>query len=253
MLPYRNAGGGAFVPRPRGFGARLLGLDPDAVRRSAGDAIVAARQERDLLRPDLTLLAADGRLLPDALAPGPTADDGWAAVELPDPADAPALRAVLDAVAALAPEGPVGVLLAGPGRLAAQVAGGDEAGGADEELLDACALVACDAAKAVLAAGGHVVLEQDRAPTEDELALWSPLLRLLSHHRRPALVVLDDAPDAGSLIGRDGVGAVACGSAAPAWGAPWPRTAREAAFAPRIDAEASPERVQELVRTGAPA
>ncbi len=250
MLPYRNAGGGAFVPRPRGFGARLLGLDPDAVGRSAADAIVVARQERDLLRPDLTLLAADGRLLREALDPAATADDGWAAVELPDPADAPALGAVLDAAAALAPEGPVGVLLAGPGRLAAEVAGADAV---DEELLDACALVACDAAKAVLAAGGHVVLEQDHAPAEDELALWSPLLRLLAHHRRPALVVLDDAPDGGALAGCDGVGAVACGSAAPAWGAPWERSSREAAFAPRVDADASPERVQELVRTGAPA
>ncbi|WP_205697123.1 hypothetical protein [Conexibacter sp. SYSU D00693] len=241
--------GVVFAPRPRGFGARLLGLDPEAVRTSSGDTIVAARQERDLLRPDLTVLAADGRLLPDALAPVADPED-WGALELPEAERVPAFGATLAAVAALAGEGPVGVVLTGPGRLAADLAaaGGGEV---DEELVDVCALAVCDAAKAVVQAGGEVVLEDDRAPSPDALVLWSPLLKLLAHHRRPALVVLDDGAGAEVLRDVPGVSAVVHGAAAPAWGAPWPADHGQPAFSPRIDASASPERVQELVRATA--
>ncbi|EHN12898.1 hypothetical protein PAI11_02030 [Patulibacter medicamentivorans] len=272
-LPYTPAGGGpAFVPRTCDFGARLLGIEPAAARTRAADAIVAARQERDLLRPDLLLLGADGTLLPDALgcplaltASGGWTVDGdaglspeeWEEVELGGADALPALGTALETVRALAAEQPTGVLLSGPVTLAAHVAGrrltlGDDGA---EELVDACGLVACDAAKAVLDAGGHVVIEERWAPTDDELELCSPLLNLLAHRGRPALALVHgDEP--GALAAGEALGGVAFGPALPAWGDGWHPDATQVAFAPSVAPAASPERVQELVRgirPGAPA
>lgn len=261
-LSYLPGGRVGFVPRPCGFGARLLGIDPAAARTDAGDAIIATRQERDLLRGDLTLVGADGTLLPDALgcpiAPtetgswvvdGPSAEpaEDWDTLELPGPATLPALSAVLAVVGALAADGAVGVLLTGPVALASCVAGRPVAPG-DGDLIDVCGLVVCDAAKAVLERGGHVVLEERRAPTAEELGLCSPLLNLLAHHRRPALVIVHDEGAGALQTPQAAIGAVVHGPAAPDWGSAWPAHVDQVAFAPCIAADASPEQVQELIR-----
>ncbi|WP_354699643.1 hypothetical protein DSM112329_05364 [Paraconexibacter sp. AEG42_29] len=264
-LSYLPAGRRGFVPRPCGFGARLLGLDPAAVRTDPAGGILATRQERDLLRGDLTLVGGDGTLLPEALgcALAQTAQgswrvagaadvdpDEWDLLELGAADDHPALAAALQVVAALAREGAVGVLLTGPLTLAEHVAGHERraAAGEDEDLVDACGLVVCDAAKLILEAGGHVVLEERRAPTADELGLCSPLLNLLVHHRRPALALVH-ADGAGAFAdGHAAIGAAVSGAAVPEWGAPWNAPAEATVLAPRIAAAASPERVQELVR-----
>jgi hypothetical protein len=267
-LAYLPASGGpAFVPRPCGFGARLLGIDPAAARTRAADAILAARQERDLLRPDLAIVGGDGTLLPDALGcpvvqtarggwrvdgPADVDPDDWELLELGDAAAHPALAAALQAVAALAREGEVGVLLTGPITLAERVAGREVtvAGGEDEGLVDACGIAVCDAAKAALDAGAHVVLEERRAPSPAEVALCSPLLNLLAHHRRPALALIHSGTgDAVDACPRASIGAVASGAAVPDWGPAWNPPPGQAAFSPRIAASASPERVQELVRS----
>lgn len=262
-LSYLTAGRPGFVPRPCGFGARLLGVDPVAVRTDPADAILATRQERDLLRGDLTLIGADGTLLPEALgcglAPtpqgswqvdGPAVSDPteWDLMELGAPDDHPALATVLAVVGALAREGAVGVLLTGPVTLAGHVAGRAVDARADEGLVDACGLVVCDAAKAVLDAGGHVVLEERRAPEADELALCSSLLNLLAHHGRPALALVHDDGAGALAAGHAAIGATASGTAVPDWGAAWNVPADQPVFSPRIAAGASPERVQHLIR-----
>lgn len=263
--PYLPAGRAGFVPLPCGFGARLLGLDPGAACTVAGDAIVAVRQERDLLRGDLTLVGADGTLLPEALGcalrpttdggwrvagPAPVPPEDWAVLELGEPEDHAPLVVALDVVVALVREGPVGVLLTGPIALAEHVAGRlIRSGDADDaDLVDACGMAVRDAAKAVLEAGGHVVLEERRAPDADEHALCAPLLNLLAHHRRPALAVVREG-DGGPLAGDPAaIGAVACGAGVPEWGTDWVAPAEPGVLAPRIPSDASPERVQELVR-----
>lgn len=254
-----------FVPRPCGFGARLLGIDPGAARTVAGDAIVATRQERDLLRGDLTLVGADGTLLPEALGcpvgatargswrvDGPSTEDpeDWDAIELGDLEDLPALNAALSVVSALASEGPMGVVLSGPVTLATCVAGRpiDAGREVDQDLIDVCAMAVCDAAKAVHERGGHVVLEERRAPTVEEVGFCSSLLNLLAHHRRPALMVVVDGDGGGLQTPPAGIGAVVHGPAAPDWDTMWPKQLAQPVFAPRIAADASPERVQELIR-----
>lgn len=263
-LSYLPAGRRGFVPRPCGFGARLLGADPDAARTDAADAIVATRQERDLLRSDLTLVGADGALLPEALGCGlqraadrslrvataaPVEPDDWDLLELGDPGDHPALAAALAVVGALHREGGVGVLLTGPLALAEQVAGAAIAPGDDayEGLVDACGMAVRDAAKAVLDAGGHVVLQERRGPDPGELALCAPLLNLLAHHRRPALVLVEQRTAGAYGDGSQAIGAVATGEALPDWDEPWDAGGDVPVVSPRIPADASPERVQELV------
>jgi hypothetical protein len=242
-LSYLPAGRTAFVPRPCGFGARLLGLDLAAARTEPPDAIVAARQERDLLRPDLTLVGADGTLLPEALG-CPVAPEEWDLLELGEP-EGP-LAAALAVVEALGREGAVGVVLTGPVTLAGLVAGAEDS---DDDLIDICAMAVCDAAKAVLSAGGHVVLEEQRAIDSSQLALCSALLNLLAHHRRPALVLIHDDDGVGALGDpHAAIGAAVHGTALPDWGASWSAAGAQPVFAPRVAADASPERVQELIR-----
>lgn len=239
-LSYIPSGRPAFVPRPCGFGARLLGLDPAAARADAAHAIVATRQERDLLRPDLTLVGAEGTILADALG-CPVAPEDWDLLELGEPVGA--FAAALAVIEALGREGAVGVLLTGPVTLAKLVCGSEDP---SEDLIDVCAMAVCDAAKAVLSAGGHVVLEERRAVTAAELTLCSPLLNVLAHHREPALVLVHD-DDVGALgEPHAAIGATVRAPALPDWGAPW--TGAHTIFSPRVPADASPERVQQLVR-----
>ena len=265
-LSYLPAGRRGFVPRPCGFGARLLGVDPVAARTDPADAIRATRQERDLLRGDLTLVGADGTLLPEALGCGlaQTASGGWRVataadtdpnewdlLELGDAEDHPALAAALAVVRALTREGAVGVLLTGPVTLAGHIGGSEACLGSvdtDAGLIDACAMVVCDAGKAILDAGGHVVLEERRAPEAAEVALCSPLLNLLAHYRRPALAFVHDDGAGAFADGHEAIGATASGAAVPDWGGPWNPPAAQPVFAPRVAAGAVPERVQELLR-----
>jgi hypothetical protein len=223
------------------------------------------RQERDLLRADLTLVGADGTLLPEALGctvhptaqgswevtPGAGADPAeWDMLELGAPEGHAGIAAALAVVGALAREGAVGVLLTGPVALAELVAGRgvDVADDVDEGLVDACGMVVCDAAKAVLEAGGCVVLEERRGPSADELALCAPLLNLLAHRGSPALALVHDDGAGAFDDGHAAIGAAACGAAVPGWGEPWDGAAGRPVFSPRIAADASPERVQELLR-----
>jgi len=239
----------AFVPRCRGFGARLLGLDAAAVRTDSQELIRVTRQERDLLRADLTLVSADRFVLPDAVGTRPRAD--WAALELGDPTAAPAFDAVLKAATALAPESPVGVLLAGPLALASFVSGEGIPDSLDaewEELVDACVIVLCDAAAAVVDAGAHVVIEEPAAPSAAALELYSPLWNLLRHRRRPALVVVLDGHPSG-LQADGAVAAVAHGAAVARWDASVEApSAISGVASPEICADASPEHTQALVQ-----
>lgn len=244
-LSYLPSGRPGLVPRTRGFGARLLGMDPELARTDTASAILAARQERDLLRGDLLLLCADGTLLPDIVG-RVDEPEAWDDVELGEPGRHTALAAALGAVAALCGEGPTGVLLTGPLALAAHATRAGSADPLDEDAVDACGLIVRDAAEAVLDAGGHVVLEERRAPARAELALCAPLLNLLAHRRSPALVLVHDA-DAGALADDlPGIGATVAAEALPSWGAAW--SADAPVLAPEIPADASPERVQALLR-----
>jgi hypothetical protein len=243
------SGRAAFVPRCRGFGARLLGLDAATARTDGQELIRVTRQERDLLRPDLTLVSADRFVLTEAIGTRPRAD--WAALELPDPTAAPALGAVLGAARALAPESPVGVLLAGPLALASFVSGQNVPRALDtewEDLVDACVIVLCDAASAVVDAGAHVVIEEPTAPSAAVLALYSPLWNLLRHRRRPAFLVVLDGDPAG--FDADGaVAAVAHGAAVARWDATVETPSAVSGVAsPEICADASPEHTQSLVQ-----
>jgi hypothetical protein len=238
-----------LVPRCRGFGARLLGLDAATVRTDNQQLIRVTRQERDLLRPDLTLVSADRFVLPEAVGMRPRPD--WAALELGDPTAAPALGAVLGAATALAPESHVGVLLAGPLALASFVSGEDVPASLDaewEELVDACVIVLCDAASAVVDAGAHVAIEEPAAPSAAALELYSPLWNLLRHRRRPALVVVLDGDPVG-LHADGAVAAVAHGAAVTKWDASVEAPSAVSGIAsPEICADASPEQMQALVQ-----
>jgi hypothetical protein len=243
------SGRAAFVPRCRGFGARLLGLDAVAVGTDSNELIRVTRQERDLLRPDLSLVSADPFVLPEAVGTRQRAE--WAALELGDLTAAPAFNAVLDAATALAREGAVGVLLAGPVTLASFVSGQEVPDSLDaewEELIDSSAMVLCDAVAAVLDSGGYVVIEESTAPSMAALELYSPLWNLLRHRRRPALVVVLDGDPVGLHVD-DAVAAVAHGAAV----AKWDDTVEipsivSGVASPEISADASPENMQALVR-----
>lgn len=267
----------AFVPRPAGFGAALLGLDAAEVRWEAQPAIRAARHERELLRPDLQLLGADTTLLAEAWGaePRPAASHAWTVApvlawpdgadsEPPSPERSRAFATVLAVVAALAPEAPIAVSLPSPFALACQLTGrAPGRGPLDDgwaEMVDVCALFVADAAKRVLAAGAGVALvEGPDEPTDGErmaelLDLYRPVLNVLRHYRHPALALVSGPDAAAELAGVDAIGAVA----APVDGRAlldgsedsWDAALAGAGdvFAPGIPADASPERVQALVR-----
>ncbi|WP_320669491.1 uroporphyrinogen decarboxylase family protein [Patulibacter defluvii] len=258
-------GGARFAPRAAGFGARVLGIAPEEARTTPAAAIQCCRQERDLLRPDLTVVAADGTLLAEALgcSIARTGQGGWrvgasadpeAAIdraEDPDVLRTPAIGAALAAIEALAPEGEVALLLRSPLCVASVVLGRPLRleTGADDELIDACCLVATDLAKQALDRDAAVVLEEGAAPPPEALDLYAPLLKMLAHRGRPASVLVHGSRAGAFADPPPGVGAVVTRAALSDWGQEWQPDPAQALFAPRISPAASPERVQ-LLRAG---